>query len=211
MKARILWMWEGATERSRATIEAIPDQNDMHAIVWGHGQELLEGNYQEALDRLSDAPEQIESIPKPLLEAFIYKLLNEPERARACAEAARVKLEKPVEPNPESPHYYSVSYHSVLGIAYAALGRGEEAIREGRRAVDLLPISTDAYLGPVFFDRLSYIYAIVGNHEAALDGIEHLLSIPAGHVISVQYLRIDPRWDRLRHLPRFQKLLEEYE
>jgi serine/threonine-protein kinase len=206
IKARTLWMWEGATERSRATIEAIPNQSDGHAIVWAFGQELLERNYQAALDRLSDAPEQIESFPKSALEVNIYRLLNQPERARACAEAARVKLEKLVQENPEWPNY-----HSALGIIYAALGRREEAIREGQRAIDLLPISTDAYLGPLFVDRLSHIYALVGDHEAALDGIEHLLSIPAGDIISAQYVRIDPRWDKLRHLPRFQKLLEEYE
>ena len=57
---------------------------------------------------------------------------------------------------------------------------------------------------------LALIYTIVGEHDAALDQIEYLLSIPAGRYMSVGLLRIDPRWDPLRDHPRFQKLLEDY-
>jgi tetratricopeptide (TPR) repeat protein len=196
-------MWEGATEKSRATIEAMPDQN-LAMVPWFQ-QELFERNYQAALDRLSAAPEFIGPWPKSLLEALPHRLLNEPVRARAAAESARIQLEKKVEENPEWP-----VFHSALGLAYASLGRREDAIREGQRAVDLLPISTDALEGPFYVDLLSQIYTQVGDYEAALDQIEHLLSIPAGDDVSVQFLRIDPRRDELRHLPRFQKLLEDY-
>ena len=35
----------------------------------------------------------------------------------------------------------------MLGIIDAALGRKEEALREGRRAVELLPVEKDAIYG----------------------------------------------------------------
>ena len=81
-----------------------------------------------------------------------------------------------------------------------------EAIHQGKRGVELMPVSKDAMDGPDRVLDLAMIYAMVGEQEAALDQIEYVLSIPAS--FSVQLLRLDPRWDPLRDHPRFQALLE---
>ncbi len=69
--------------------------------------------------------------------------------------------------------------HSALGIAYAGLGRKDDALREGKRAVELLPASKDAVLGTYRAIDLARIYTMVGEQDAAIDELERLLSIPS--------------------------------
>jgi hypothetical protein len=85
----------------------------------------------------------------------------------------------------------------------------EEAVREGRLSVDLMPVSKEAYKGSYRVRDLATIYVMVGEHDAALDQVEYLLSIPAS--FSVQTLRLHPDWDPLHDDPRFQALLDKYE
>ena len=59
--------------------------------------------------------------------------------------------------------------HSSLGIVYAALGRNEEAIREGKLGVELFPVSKDALIGPYRVEDLALIYVLVGEHDAVMD------------------------------------------
>ncbi|MGH7752595.1 MAG: tetratricopeptide repeat protein [Gemmatimonadales bacterium] len=93
----------------------------------------------------------------------------------------------------------------ALGIAYAGLGRKQEAIREGERGVELIPVSRDAYQGYYRVLDLARIYTMVGEHAAAVDRLAYLLSVP-GH-LTVAWLKADPTWDPLRGHPRFQRLL----
>ena len=79
-----------------------------------------------------------------------------------------------VKKHPDDPRY-----HSSLGIAYAGIGQKDEAIREGKKAVELLPLSKDAAYGIPYAQDLAVIYTMTGEHNAALDQIEHLLSIPS--------------------------------
>ncbi len=75
--------------------------------------------------------------------------------------------------------------------------------------MDLLPLSRDAYDGHDRLVAFAQILTRVGDHDAALDRVEHLLSIPG--YLSVELLRVDPMWDPLRDHPRFKALLERYE
>jgi tetratricopeptide (TPR) repeat protein len=130
--------------------------------------------------------------------------LDEPELARESYERARGFLEPEVLASPEDPRL-----RSSLGIVYAALGRKEDAIRDGIRATELLTRSMDGFYYLPYVIDLAHIYTIVGEDEAALDQIEYLLANPSW--ISAPFLRMDPRWNRLRDDPRFQALLEKYE
>jgi serine/threonine-protein kinase len=113
-------------------------------------------------------------------------------------------LEREVKERPEDPRI-----HSSLGGVYAALGQRDEAIHEGKLAVELYPVSKDALVGPTYVWNLARIYVFVGEYGAALDKLEYLLSIPNTY-ISVPVLKADPTWDPLRDLPRFQQLLKKY-
>jgi len=146
---------------------------------------------------------QYENYVNAILAGYCYQLMNQPAKSRTSYDAARTELEKLLKDNPQDEYL-----HSRISFAYAGLNRKEEAIREAKTAVELLPVSKDAITGPDFVVDLAIVYVMVGEYEAALDKIEYLLSIPAG--LSVPMLRIDPRWDPLRSHPRFQKILEKY-
>ncbi len=81
-----------------------------------------------------------------------------------------------------------------------------EAIREGEKAVELLPVNREAWRGYYREWDLARIHVMVGEREAAIDRLEHLLSIP-GHLTDA-WLRIDPTWEALRSHPRFQRLVK---
>jgi len=103
----------------------------------------------------------------------------------------------------ESPD--SANRHAQVGLICAYLGQKEEAISEGRLAVDLLPISKDAFEGPWLLYNLAEIYGRVGEQEQAIALIEKLLVTPGG--VTVAELKRDFQWDPLRQNPRFQKIL----
>ena len=82
-------------------------------------------------------------------------------------------------------------------------------MREGELAVELLPMSKEAWRGARRVEDLARIYAMVGEYDAAIDRLESLLSVPS--LTAVPWLRIDPIWDPLRDNARFQALLAKYE
>jgi serine/threonine-protein kinase len=203
-----LWGWHGDAAESRPVLEAIPESpRDWIPWVW-FWQEMYEGRYREALDRLASQRDgwirtKMWARPTALLAAFAYEMLGEPDTAAANYEVARELLEAEVAASSEDPRM-----RGSLGIVYAAQGRREEAIREGKLACELLPQSKDAFYYLAFAIDLAHIYTILGDNEAALEQLEHLLSNPSFY--SAPFLRMDPRWDPLRDDPAFQALLEKY-
>jgi serine/threonine-protein kinase len=93
----------------------------------------------------------------------------------------------------------------MLAFIHAALGRKEDALREGHRAVGLLPISKDTYDGPILATNLAAIYAQVGERDLALEQLARLIEVPNGPTPGT--LRIEPEWDALRGDPRFDKIV----
>jgi serine/threonine-protein kinase len=98
--------------------------------------------------------------------------------------------------------------HGQHGFILAALGRKQEAIAEGKRAIELLPESQDAFDGPQTTAALAQIYAWTGESDEAFRLLGHLLAIPNG--LAIPMLKLDPAWDPLRSDPRFQALIEKY-
>jgi hypothetical protein len=90
-------------------------------------------------------------------------------------------------------------------MAEAALGRKDEAIREGRRALELLPVTKDAIIGPKLVQYLSLIYAWTGEKDRALEQLAVAARIPG--YLSYGELRLHPYWDPLRGDPRFEKIV----
>jgi TolB-like protein/tetratricopeptide (TPR) repeat protein len=203
-KAWNYWLWQGSLEKARATLEQMPKEADKFAIHELVIQDLYERNYQAALEQLlsSEFIEYIEG-EKAVWIGSVYQLLNEPELARRSFDSARILLEKRAREHPDNP-----DFHNLLGLAYAGLGRKEDAVREGKLAVELYPVSKDAMDGPDYVYNLAEIYVMVGEQDAALDQIEYLLSIP--YEFSVPLLQIDPTWEPLRGHPRYQKLLKKH-
>jgi tetratricopeptide (TPR) repeat protein len=137
-----------------------------------------------------------------IVRAEIHALRGHRRLALAYADSARAVAAAQVRAAPEDSQR-----HMLLGLTLAYLGRKEEAEREGRRGVELLPISRDGYSGPYNQLQLVRIYLLTGEPELALDQLEPLLRIP--FYISPGWLRIDPTFDPLRKHPRFQRLLDQ--
>ncbi|UCG51013.1 MAG: protein kinase [Candidatus Latescibacterota bacterium] len=207
-KAVIYWLKSGDLERARATLERTPETNEPFLQFLWFFQEIFERDYPAAQNRLAAVTAEFIELPdmsltKEQLAGRLYRLMGERDRARVSFESARELLEREVAKRPDDGRV-----HSSLGMVYAALGQREDAIREAKLAMEMIPVSVDAMLGPRQVDHLAWVYRTLGEYEAALDQIEYVLSVPA--MISTPYLRIDPGWDSLRDNPRFQRILEKY-
>jgi tetratricopeptide (TPR) repeat protein len=133
--------------------------------------------------------------------AYVYMSRGEPVKARLYAEEARTILAEKLRAAPEI-----VNLHAFMGVALAYLGRKDEAVREGERALALSPtISEDAILGVQTREDLALICALAGEQDRAIDLLEQVLRVPSK--TSLGWLRLDPNYDSLRGNPRFQKLL----
>jgi hypothetical protein len=95
----------------------------------------------------------------------------------------------------------------VLGLIDAALGRKQEALREGRRAVELLPVETDAVRGIAMVKFLAMIAAWAGDKDLAIEQLAIAIRNPSD--VSYGQLKLMPFWDPLRGDARFDKIVEE--
>jgi tetratricopeptide (TPR) repeat protein len=139
-------------------------------------------------------------MPPALARGLAWRLKEDTARAAAAFDSARLQLEAEVEADPTEPRL-----RSALGIAYAGLGRAEDALREGQEGVRLMPPEKEAWRGNWRVFQLARIEAMVGEMDAAIGHLEGLLSIPFD--LTVAELRIDPAWDPLRGDERFETLL----
>jgi len=122
--------------------------------------------------------------------------------ARAAFLAAHTELERTVS---EQPGYGPAL--CVLGLIDAALGRKDEAIREGRRAMEILPITKDSVDGAELVKYMGVIYAWCGEKDLAIEQIAATLKIP--NTLSYGNLKLHPFWDSLRSDPRFEKIITD--
>jgi len=207
-KAGLYLRWHGSTKEARAVIDearTVGVADDPLLLFTRVLVDMFDRRYPEAIGLLSSrTPEVIQDqfrlIPRAQLYAQIYGLLQRHDLERVYYDSARSFVLRKVQEQPNDSRL-----HSALGIAYAGLGRKELAIQEGQRAVELLPISREAWRGYYRAWDLARIYAMVGEHDAAVELLEHLLSIPGN--LTAAWLRIDPTWDPLRGHPRFQRLV----
>jgi TolB-like protein/Flp pilus assembly protein TadD len=135
-----------------------------------------------------------------LVRAELYHLRGDRRLAAVYADSARLAFAQQLRSAPDDGQR-----HVLLGVALAYLGRKADAVREGRRGVELLPISRDGYFGPYNQLQLVRIYLLVGEREQALDQLEPLLQVP--FYLSPGWLRIDPTFDPLRNNPRFRRMV----
>jgi serine/threonine protein kinase/Flp pilus assembly protein TadD len=137
-----------------------------------------------------------------LYRAQIYRLLGDSSLQEAYGDTARMVLEKKLEVRPDEARF-----HSQLGLAYANLGRNDEAVREGIKGVNLAPISKEAFYAQFLVTNLAEIFVIIGDYDSAVEQLKALLSMPG--FASVPYLKLDPIWKPLYDHPGFKELIGE--
>jgi eukaryotic-like serine/threonine-protein kinase len=153
------------------------------------------------LDRVSRDAFGSDTLGFLSFRAGLFRSRGQPGQERVYLDSLAADLEDVVRARPED-----YAPHQMLGITYARLGRKAEAIREGTRAVELLPRSKDAFFGTGTLATLAEVYATVNEPGMALVRLDSLLSVPSW--LSAGQLRADPAWRPLRAEPRFQKLLQ---
>ena len=152
-----------------------------------------------ALGENSLGPTTLRYSPR-FLTGLIARMTKDDAKARAAFTAARAEQENLVRADPDD-----AGALSVLGLIDAALGRKEEALREGRRAVELLPVEKDAINGTRMIASLANIAAWVGDKELACEQLAIAIRPPSE--LSYGQLKLLPWWDPLRGDPCFEKIV----
>ena len=211
LKGYLALAWKGDLSVTEKEFSSMPAETDPNGLMtWARYWILtLQRKFPEALAVVEKFPgetlitDTTAPSPKAFLEGRIHLFQGDKPTSQIEFEQARVVSEKLLREAPEDP-----ARHAQHGLILAALGRKQEAIAEGKCAVQLLPESRDAFDGPRCTAALAQIYAWTGESDEALRLIDHLLGIPNGLAIST--LKLDPGWDPLRKDPRFQALIDKY-
>jgi len=167
---------------------------------------MLQRKFPDALALLRQLPQDVSHYDRPreFFEGVIYTFLNDKEKALSAFKQARPTAEKALRESPDD-----ASRHVTLGLILAGLGEKNAAIAEGKRAVELLPESQDAFDGPKMAVHLAQIYAWTGEKGQALQLLDRSLNTPNG--VTVPSLRFDPIWDPLRSDPQFHALIDRHD
>jgi TolB-like protein/Flp pilus assembly protein TadD len=214
-RAYIEFYWKGSTAPIKSALQSLPPNLDPDGIVTFARWDV------RLMDRDVDAAEkalancQLDSmtsqtgvrLPKSYLQACVDLVRGDAAKAHSEFEAARPFVEKTVADSPQDG-----TRRAQLALLYAFLGRKEDALREGKRAMELKPITKDIIEGAVVEDFYALTCARLGLTDEAISRIERLLTTPfavdyADESITLNDLRQRWEWDPLRNDPRFQKIL----
>jgi len=205
-KSFLYLLWRGDTVAAANVIrEAVRKAGAEKMIRWSASPRIMNPWARRAI--LSMGPVQVsretfgsDTVGYYYWQARARSSQGHPATARAFFDSARVVLEGKTVRQPDDP-----GFHRDLGIVYADLGRRAEARHEGERALALLPRSKDAVGHDELRLGFARILTKIGEVDAAIDQLEHLLSVPS--VVSVPALRVDQTWDPLRANRRFERLI----
>ena len=140
------------------------------------------------------------AFPKTRYEALIARARGDLSAEEAALTRARNAVEETVRDQPEYPQALC-----ILGMIDAGLGRKAEAIREGKRASEILPVSKESINGSLLMQYLAVIYAWTGEKDLALEQVAATARIPSP--INYGELKLNPWWDALRDDPRLEKIV----
>jgi len=200
--------WHANTRPLRSTINAIIAEDSREAEniaqLWLEVS-LCERDFDGARRALAALPiagcyDDFIPFPRIWCEGVVAQMRDDKAASNAAFTTARNEAAKLIADQPD----YAEAL-CVLGMADAALGNKEDAIREGRRAVELVPVSKNAIEGALLIRYLAVIYAWTGEKDRALKGLDEAAKIPS--FLSYGELRLHPRWDPLRGDPRFEKIV----
>src|SRR6266496_3189130 len=210
LKGFVALQWKGDLSAAEKVFSSMPSETDPGLMTLARVWMLkLKRNFPEALQVLHQFRGQTlyntttAPSPKAFLEGELYRLQGDEAKARTAFEQARVDSDELLRAAPAD-----AARHGQHGLILAALGQKQEAVAEGKRAVELLPESQDAFDGPQITAALAQIYAWTGEFDEAFRLLDHLLAVPNG--LTVPMLKLDPAWDRLRKDPRYQALVDKY-
>ena len=142
------------------------------------------------------------SLNRSFGEGLLARMTKDETKARAAFAAARTQQEKVVQAQPN----YGPAL-CVLGVIDAGLGRKEDALREGRRAIELMPVEKDSITGAHMIEYFAMIAAWVGEKDLACEQLAIATRLPGSSNTSYGQLKLLPNWDPLRGDARFEKIV----
>ena len=142
------------------------------------------------------------TVPVELLRGRALSQVGDEQAASRDFARARDELQEALAKQPDSPTLWG-----ALGLAQSGLGDNAAAIRAGQRAVQLLPLSKDAFYGTVHALALAQVYCAAGDSRQAVKLLHELLTTSSGGAVSRVLLRTNPTWDPIRKTPDFQALV----
>jgi len=168
----------------------------------------LAHNPRAALAALDGAPAWVMdarfqyTVPVELLRGRALSRAGDEQAAARDFARARDELQEALAKQPDSPTLWG-----AMGLAQSGLHDDAAAIQAGQRAVQLLPLSKDAFYGTVHALALAQIYCAAGDSGQAVKLLRELLAISSGGAVSRALLRANPTWDPIRRTPGFQALV----
>jgi TolB-like protein/class 3 adenylate cyclase/Tfp pilus assembly protein PilF len=140
------------------------------------------------------------SVPREYCVGRTAWLFGDKDTAQTALTAARAIFERTTREQPD----YAQGW-SYLGLTDAMLGHCDKAIKEGKRACEILPFTKDSWTGAIWISYLAQIYAWCGDKDAALQQLKTCTELPTG--VTYGELKSSPDWDSLRGDPRFDQIV----
>jgi serine/threonine-protein kinase len=202
-------VWRADTRSFRAAIEKIKADNPAFGETDGMKDAMFmlaafDHDFATA-SRIAETfpecdPTDEAGLGRAFSEGLIARMKGDTAAARSAFTNARTTQEEAIRAQPDNTKLLC-----GLALIDAGLGRKEEAMREGRRAVELMPVAKDSLDGPIVLTYFAQICAWTGERDLAIEQLEVVTKIPAGPHYGG--LRLDPVWDPLRGDPRFEKIV----
>src|ERR1700719_3981076 len=201
---------KGNLPKARQLLDQVPPQYDPNgATTAGRILLFLYEGKPEAAQAALDASKHEGMVdntgsllPRSYFAGQIARAHADRAGAIAAFNIARDEIKQKLRDDPDN-----ATLRGVLCLIDAGLGKKEDSLSEGNRAVDLLPISKDAVDGPVVLTRLAMAYAWLGDNDAAIERLTYLAKIPSGP--DYGELKFSPAWASLRGDPRFAKMVDD--
>lgn len=194
-----------------AKVSRMPENAEKWSILCSNvaGAHLLQRNYGEIVRLLEPVNDEALKGRMGAL-ASKYSILGLARRALKDEAGARDALTKVKQLAQEDVRLApeSADSHSFLATALAQLGEKEPALAEMQRALDLLPVSKDAFHGPELLRYAAEVFTIVGKTNRAFAALEELAKRP--NPLTTELLKLNPVWDPIRDDPRFEQLLPKF-
>ncbi len=208
LRAQLAQQWKGDLTALEHLRSPGPNDREIYFEHWF--------NIQTSLHRFDATEEYIRSdsreilpfggarAPKSFFLGCLARYRKDEAKAREYFQAALPMVEQDVTESPSDS-----KRRMALALLYTALRRKDDAIREAKRACELMPESKDALDGVDMVSNLGRIYLEFGQDQLGLPLLEHSLSVPGGPHVGV--MRTSNRWEPLWSNPRFQQLLAKHE
>jgi serine/threonine-protein kinase len=173
---------------------------------------FYERDYEGGIAALEGQPVEPDSpTDAPFLLARLSHLAGREPETRVWADSLQRAADRKIAELESGldPFVQRAENYAFRGIAHALSGRPTEAVRDGRRAMELLPISRDAVDAPRMHVQVATVFLLAGDRDAAFRVLDTLASIPSE--LSAASLRLNPVYDSLRDDPRYAELLRKLE